>query len=260
MSAERSRPGSAADAGGAARLHWTPELVQRFWNHHAAHPDHFFTLNKGPGILAELAPELEGAGTVLDYGCGGGHLLARLLEAGQRAGGVDFSSEAVEAARARFADEANFLGAWDPEACLREGRRFDVVLVVEVVEHLYDDVLDETLDRLRRLVAPGGVVIFTTPNEERLEDAEVFCPSCEHVFHRWQHVRAWSAESLGRYLETRGFRVARSFATDFGAAALAADPARRLSWKKRLRLRLRPARKRRPHLVVTARLAGSGAA
>jgi 2-polyprenyl-3-methyl-5-hydroxy-6-metoxy-1,4-benzoquinol methylase len=240
-------------------LHWTPELVQRFWNHHAAHPDHFFTLTKGGGILRTLAPELAGRGTVLDYGCGGGHLLARLLEAGHRAGGLDFSAEAVKAARERFGSHANFLGAWEPEECLRADRRFDAILVVEVVEHLYDDVLDETLARLRRLLTPEGVVIFTTPNQENLEDEEVFCPCCGHVFHRWQHVRSWSAESLGRHLEERGFAVTRAFATDFGAAALAADPKRRLRWKKRLRLRLRPATKRRPHLVVAARLADRGA-
>lgn len=158
------------------------------------------------------------------------------------------------AANERFAGRAGFLGAFEPERALEEGRRFDAVLVVEVVEHLYDDVLDATLDRVRELLAPGGVAIFTTPNEEDLAKGRRYCPACDRVFHEWQHVRSWSAESLAGRLSARGFRVLDTFTTDFGAAFLRGNKKKWKAIRKRVRRRLRPGAKQ-PHLAVVARVA-----
>jgi len=66
--------------------------------------------------------------------CGVGPLLEMSLEAG-RAGGLDLSSKAVEAARARFAADPGSWGAWEPETRMRPGRRFDAIRVVEVERH-----------------------------------------------------------------------------------------------------------------------------
>lgn len=233
-------------------LHWTPERVQAFWNYNSRFPDHYFTFNKGRGILKRLRRHLAGRREVLDYGCGSGHLLRLLLDAGYRAGGSDLSRDSVKAVGERLAAREGFLGAWEPDALVAEGRRFDAVLVVEVVEHLYDDVLDATLARVRALLAPDGIAVFTTPNEERLEDAWLFCPACEHVFHRHQHVRSWSAESLSAALEARGFEVVERFTTDFGAAFLRGNRKKWKAIKKRAKYALN-ASKKRPHLVVVAR-------
>lgn len=234
-------------------LRWTPELVARFWNHTSRNPDQYFTFVNGRGVLRRMRPFLAGRGRVLDYGCGSGHLLDLLLQAGHRAGGIDFSNDSIKAVRERFDGRRNFLGAWNLEHLLEDGRRFDAVLIVEVIEHLYDDVLDDTLDGLKRLVEPSGVIIFTTPNEERLEDKQVFCPCCEHVFHRWQHVRSWSEASLSGYLEERGFDVVAHMTTDFGAAFWRHNRRKRKVFQKNLKYALAPATKR-PHLMVVARL------
>lgn len=233
-------------------LHWTPERVQAFWNYNARSPDHYFTFNKGRGVLRRLRGHLARRREVLDYGCGSGHLLSLLLETGHRAGGVDFSRDSVKAVAERFADRPGFLGAWEPEVLAAEGRRFDAVLVVEVVEHLYDDVLDATLARVRGLLAPGGIAVFTTPNEERLEDAMLFCPGCQHVFHRHQHVRSWSEATLRATLEGRGFEVVDSFTTDFGSAFLRRNRKKWKAVRKTVRYALRPGKKR-PHLAMVAR-------
>jgi 2-polyprenyl-3-methyl-5-hydroxy-6-metoxy-1,4-benzoquinol methylase len=114
-----------------------------------------------------------------------------------------------------FAARDNFLGAFQPGDLHRSGRQFDAILVLEVIEHLNDDALETLLGEVHRILESGGVIIFTTPNDEQLENAHIFCPSCEKVFHRWQHVRSWSETRLRQYLEERGFEVTDSFTTDF---------------------------------------------
>jgi hypothetical protein len=65
------------------------------------------------------------------------------------------------------------------------------------------------------LLAPGGVIVFTTPNDEDLGASRLYCPECDHVFHRWQHIRSWSAQSLSAFLTAQGFRDVKAWTTDF---------------------------------------------
>jgi len=101
-----------------------------------------------------------GCRTVLEIGCGLGHLTYALRKAGYEASAIDLSAEAVEAARAAFGD---FYRAGSVESLLSEPlMRFDAIVMVEVVEHL-----EAPLDVLKgsmRLLNPGGCLILTTPN------------------------------------------------------------------------------------------------
>ena len=128
-----------------------------------------------------------------------------------------------------------------------------------MIEHLYDDAFETLLSDVRSILKSGGVIIFTTPNDEQLENAHIFCPSCEKVFHRWQHVRSWSEAGLRQYLEERGFEVTDSFTTDFNEKRRRKK--RRLVKKcKALWARLvygaRP-NKKEPHLAVVCRLSAT---
>lgn len=95
------------------------------------------------------------------------------------------------------------------------GLRFDGILSVEVIEHLSDERLESTLGLIKRLLQPGGVIVFTTPNDEDLAASRLYCPECDHVFHRWQHVRSWNRRSLSKLLAKRGFVDVRTWTTDF---------------------------------------------
>ncbi len=90
---------------------------------------------------------------------------------------------------------------WDDET-------FDMVVCLETIEHLLPEHLEGVLDELLRVVRPEGVVLLTTPNSEDLTAQMVFCPNCCSEFHRWQHVRRWTPNSLGDELAARGFDVA----------------------------------------------------
>ncbi|HFD79112.1 MAG TPA: class I SAM-dependent methyltransferase [Gammaproteobacteria bacterium] len=244
-------------------LVWTPDMVRDFWDYEAQFPEKFFTYRRGSEIIRQIADHLPEDGTILDYGCGPGNLIAPLLEAGYRVAGLDSSPSARQQVAERFGNEDGFLGAYEQKEIDLSGLRFDVIIVAEVIEHLYDDQLDSLLETLRTLSNPGTRIIFTTPNEEVLEDSYILCPVSRKLFHRWQHVRSWSGDSIRDYLGPRGFEVITTFTTDFDVTF---DTRRskhplRDKWsalRQTLKYRTRPDKKR-PHLVIIAR-AGKTAA
>jgi hypothetical protein len=70
-------------------------------------------------------------------------------------------------------------------------------------------------------VRPGGWVVMTTPNDERLELGETVCANCGCVFSPLQHVRSFTAATLEATLSAAGFRtvVCRpTYFTRLGAA------------------------------------------
>ena len=94
---------------------------------------------------------------ILDLGCGSGALLERLAGLGYRQlTGVDIRPPAATAAiRYEQADLDLFrLDAADGS--------FDLALAVEVIEHIENPGL--FLAELARLLKPGGLALFTTPN------------------------------------------------------------------------------------------------
>jgi glycosyltransferase involved in cell wall biosynthesis/SAM-dependent methyltransferase len=116
-----------------------------------------------PDSAAVLAEELRhGAAQaprrVLDVGCGDGRHLARDVQAGWHATGVDFSPTAVGRAQRRGLDVR--LGTIDRDDLARES--FDLIRLSHVIEHVPDPV--GLLRRARDLLAPGGRIHIATPN------------------------------------------------------------------------------------------------
>jgi 2-polyprenyl-3-methyl-5-hydroxy-6-metoxy-1,4-benzoquinol methylase len=100
--------------------------------------------------------------TVLDIGAADGSVARPLAARGCRVWAIE--ADADQAAKARTACERVIVGDvedLDLEAAV-EGRRFDVVLLLDVLEHLRNPLA--TLGRARGLLAPGGRVIASIPN------------------------------------------------------------------------------------------------
>jgi 2-polyprenyl-3-methyl-5-hydroxy-6-metoxy-1,4-benzoquinol methylase len=231
---------------------WTQEQVIQFWNYESRFPDRYFTRWAAPELIRHLRRHFSHTDEILDFGCGAGHLLQQLLERKYRVAGADSSPETLEKINRKFGNNAGFLGALSPDAFIKLDRKFDAVFVVEVVEHLYDEWLEQLLTTVRRLAKPGGRVMFTTPNDENLEDSSLVCPCCGGVFHRMQHVRAWSKDSLSAYLEERGLPVIDAFTADFD---LSFEKQGKRLWvlNKKLKYWRKP-KKKRPHLAVVCQV------
>ena len=101
---------------------------------------------------------------VLDIGCGGGLLSEPLARQGGDVTGIDPSEKTVRVARAH----AHSSGApviyesTTVEALVDRRRQFDVVIAMEVVEHVTD--VNTFVSGCAALVAPGGLFVASTIN------------------------------------------------------------------------------------------------
>jgi len=111
--------------------------------------------------LADVVLSLtKGARRALDLGCGGGFLVNALAERGVDATGLDGSDHAIERARAN-AGGGQFVRAGIGASGLAGTAAFDVVTMIDVIEHLPDPV--EALRWAVGLTAPGGAIVLLTP-------------------------------------------------------------------------------------------------
>lgn len=203
----------------------------------------------GPRFVKALA--LAGdlrAKRVLDVGCGRGELVIQSAMRGAEAWGIDYALAAVELARGALAgaDAAlqprMHIEQMDVKALRFEDAFFDVVFMMDVVEHLYPHELAAALDELRRTVRPGGLlVLHTSPNKTfeqvvyphysrrinqialgasrllRLRDGlfnSTMLPTEREfphdTFEREMHINEQSAASLRGVVEQHGFAVRRT--------------------------------------------------
>jgi 2-polyprenyl-6-hydroxyphenyl methylase/3-demethylubiquinone-9 3-methyltransferase len=110
----------------------------------------------GPRPLAGLS--------LLDIGCGGGLLCEPLTRLGAKVTGIDAGERNIAIARLH-AGEGELDIAYRhaaAEELADEGARFDIVLCMEVVEHVNEP--EGFMAACSRLVAPGGLLIAATLN------------------------------------------------------------------------------------------------
>jgi 2-polyprenyl-6-hydroxyphenyl methylase/3-demethylubiquinone-9 3-methyltransferase len=103
--------------------------------------------------------------TLLDVGCGGGLLAEPMSRLGFDVLGTDVSPRNVSIASAhalRTGAPVKYRAA-GAEELTTEGKTFDVVLNMEVVEHVAD--LPGYLKACCRLVSPGGLMVVATLNK-----------------------------------------------------------------------------------------------
>ncbi len=117
----------------------------------------YFSLSNADAPLKDIK--------ILDIGCGGGLLAEPLTRLGATVTGVDASEKNIRVARARsektglFPDYRNLTA----EALVEiEPESFDVVLAMEVAEHVAD--LELFCASCAKLLKPGGLLFFATLN------------------------------------------------------------------------------------------------
>lgn len=144
--------------------------------------------------------------SVLDIGCGWGETMRYLASKGAVCAGFDPAPEAVAHVKA------------SGHECVQAGmermdvfgeRRFDVVLLMNVLEHLSDPV--QVIQDIRRTVlADGGLLIIEVPNEF---NAFQVAGQELHSLPQWwvappAHLNYFSATTLSKLLGASGFDVA----------------------------------------------------
>jgi len=110
--------------------------------------------------------------------------------------GVDRERHAIEYGRRHYGGRGVSLEVGDVLAPPWPPAAFDVAVTFETIEHLAE--APRFLAGLAAALRPGGVIIASTPNEERLPFDPARFP---------HHVRHHRRDELDRLLESAGLRV-----------------------------------------------------
>lgn len=102
-----------------------------------------------------------GASSILDIGCGPGWTVGSLLCPGREVHGVDVDPEAIADAQRAYPNATFRLQT--ATSLPYEDRRFDVVLLSEVIEHVGDTNKQSVISEAHRVLKDGGMLIFTAP-------------------------------------------------------------------------------------------------
>lgn len=136
----------------------------------------------------------------LDLGCGAGDFTAVLAQAGAQAVGVDVAEAALARARSRHPELDFRLAPFEGPLPLPDGS-FDLVWSSEVIEHVADTA--RWLSEVRRVLAPGGRLLLTTPAHGRLRLALGGLERYSEPL--GDHLHLYTARSLRTLLDEFGF-------------------------------------------------------
>ena len=136
------------------------------------------------------------SGTVVDYGCGLGHFVLALKDAGYVASGYEIDDDTRALAK-----EALNLNLHPLESFLQhEMNSIDAITMWHVLEHIYD--LNADFSEIVKRLRAGGVIMIAVPN-----------------FRSWDAVKygsAWEAYDVPRHLYHFDSNRLISFVEDFG--------------------------------------------
>lgn len=196
-------------------IEWTDEKASRLWDFYGSSEDYrssYFGETAGPHFIRVLKRKglFRNTHNIVDFSCGTGAIIENLLSFVRKDThvlGLDSSTSSIEKTISRNSSKSNFYGASkiDGYPTKLGTNSIDLVLLTEVIEHLDDNALTDVLSECYRILAPGGKLIITTPNKEKLATSNVICPECGSIFHRWQHRRHWSKQSIRDALSEHKF-------------------------------------------------------
>lgn len=147
-------------------------------------------------LLPQLASTAE-HGAWLEFGAGWGRNLLALRELGVRdIVGVDISREQVTLAHSLGLSELRLIDPGQPLPQLLGSRRFDVLLAIDVLEHLSLSQLEAFALDARTLLRPDGLLVVQVPN-----DLAPFNPVRSGDL---THLRAFTPASLRQFFALAG--------------------------------------------------------
>jgi SAM-dependent methyltransferase len=99
-------------------------------------------------------------GDVLELGCGNGQVLENYGSNISSYCGVERSSPQIEKLKQKYPNASFFQRDLDRDR-LEINIKFDCVLMIAVIEHLFNQRL--VMDEIVQVLKPGGIVVITTP-------------------------------------------------------------------------------------------------
>jgi SAM-dependent methyltransferase len=135
-----------------------PEYDERYYRKVCGERQTRFDRGRDERVVRLVEEHISEDGPLLDIGCGYGHLLARFGERFEPVG-VELSDHAAQQAAVRT--RGLRVVRADVQRGLPFGRRFRVVLAVNVIEHLEDP--KAAVDNVASVLVPGGLCVVHLP-------------------------------------------------------------------------------------------------
>lgn len=190
-----------------------PEAIARFYA--ALEDEEYSQEGEGRGrnfaaVLKRLGRLAPAGSTLLDVGAASGIFLNLARAAGYRVQGIEPSSALADDAERLFGLKL-FRGSAEQ---FPGGENFQVVTLLDVLEHVTDP--NALLAALARLLAPGGVLVVSTPDIGSLP-ARLLGGRWWH--YRVAHINFFNRRALARLLAAHGFDIVlrKRFAWNFSA-------------------------------------------
>jgi 2-polyprenyl-3-methyl-5-hydroxy-6-metoxy-1,4-benzoquinol methylase len=203
---------------------WNEEKINNLWDYYSVTPPYneiYFSKVFGSKIIKNFGIPFNEKISLLDFGCGPGFIFDHLKDrrVSWEYTGVDASLDSIKTLISNNAGNKTFKGGYSNTQEI-QGKKFDLIIMIEVIEHLTDEAIESTFYELKPLLKQNGRIILTTPNNEDLSKSTRYCPNCSTTFHEWQHIRSWNQESLQYFMLDMGFETDFIKTTDFSSLTL----------------------------------------
>jgi SAM-dependent methyltransferase len=143
-----------------------------------------------------LASHIEPSERVVEFGCGTGYMITYPLRVrGYEVVGVDIDSASIEYGRGLLERAGIDPNALQPIELREVDGPLDAVIASEVLEHLEDRLLTESLRLIYDKLRPGGKLLVTVPNGWGLFELEALL---------------WNRLGIGGYVVRRGAQGAQA--------------------------------------------------
>lgn len=194
---------------------WTNDRIKEYWDWLSRCPWATrleFANVAGDALVNLVQTVFPVRGNICDFGAGRNGVLKSIVGAKANISGIwatEFSGRAAGIVTEKFAGVGSFRGC----VMVEDGHVpldsdcFDMVFLTEVIEHLSDTQANIVLPEIRRLLKRGGAIVVTTPNNEQLVEETMRCPECGCLYHKWQHVKSFTQESLCEVMYSIGFAM-----------------------------------------------------
>lgn len=158
-----------------------------------------FLVNMANKRLEKIEKYIGGVKALLDIGTGIGVFTGTALDRGWLAEGLEFTPEDCKYAKEKFdlnLKQENFYS-------FKEDRKYDVVTLFEVIEHLRNPLGD--LKQINKLIKNDGILVIATPIQDSLYGKKM---KSENIF--WNvvtHLSYFTKDVMLNYLKEAGFEI-----------------------------------------------------